>query len=119
MAPDINALMAFLFFAPFLQQLYAAQLANMQLSPGAKMVPLPQPPNSTGHLSPGPKSEKRSASPLGQIKVQPYLSSSVLSSVPTASVDGVLTWLWITRSVSSLSVLHFVSCHASLTVRGR
>ncbi|XP_060722729.1 transcription factor SOX-6 isoform X6 [Tachysurus vachellii] len=51
-----------------LQQLYAAQLASMQLSPGAKMAPLPQPPNSAGPLSPGPKSEKRSSSPLGQVK---------------------------------------------------
>ncbi|GAA6088834.1 transcription factor SOX-6 isoform X1 [Tachysurus ichikawai] len=49
-------------------QLYAAQLASMQLSPGAKMAPLPQPPNSAGPLSPGPKSEKRSSSPLGQVK---------------------------------------------------
>ncbi|XP_037401379.1 transcription factor SOX-6 isoform X1 [Pygocentrus nattereri] len=51
-----------------LQQLYAAQLASMQLSPGAKMPPLPQPPNSAGPLSPGPKSEKRSSSPLTQVK---------------------------------------------------
>lgn len=57
------------FFPPSLQQLYAAQLASMQLSPGAKMAPLPQPPNSAGPLSPGPKSEKRSSSPLGQVKV--------------------------------------------------
>ncbi|XP_049321934.1 transcription factor SOX-6 isoform X3 [Astyanax mexicanus] len=51
-----------------LQQLYAAQLASMQLSPGAKMPPLQQPPNSAGPLSPGPKSEKRSSSPLAQVK---------------------------------------------------
>ncbi|KAF7703416.1 transcription factor SOX-6 isoform X2 [Silurus meridionalis] len=51
-----------------LQQLYAAQLASMQLSPGAKMAPLPQLSNSAGPLSPGPKSEKRSSSPLGQVK---------------------------------------------------
>ncbi|XP_062869598.1 transcription factor SOX-6 isoform X2 [Trichomycterus rosablanca] len=72
-----------------LQQLYAAQLANMQLSPGAKMVPLQQPPILTGHLSPGPKSEKRSSSPLGQIKeegTQPLnLSSRPKTAEPVKS----------------------------------
>ncbi|XP_030647916.1 transcription factor SOX-6 isoform X2 [Chanos chanos] len=52
-----------------LQQLYAAQLASMQVSPGAKMPPLPQPPNSSGPISPtGLKSEKRSSSPVTQVK---------------------------------------------------
>ncbi|XP_036390723.1 transcription factor SOX-6-like isoform X1 [Megalops cyprinoides] len=52
-----------------LQQLYAAQLASMQVSPGAKMASLPQPPNSTGPISPtGLKSEKRSSSPITQVK---------------------------------------------------
>ncbi|KAI1903921.1 hypothetical protein AGOR_G00000380 [Albula goreensis] len=52
-----------------LQQLYAAQLASMQVSPGAKMVSLPQPPNSSGPISPsGLKSEKRSSSPVTQVK---------------------------------------------------
>ncbi|KAL4613491.1 transcription factor SOX-6-like isoform X1, partial [Arapaima gigas] len=52
-----------------LQQLYAAQLASMQVSPGAKMPSLPQPPNSSGPISPtGLKSEKRSTSPVSQIK---------------------------------------------------
>ncbi|XP_035272988.1 transcription factor SOX-6-like isoform X5 [Anguilla anguilla] len=52
-----------------LQQLYAAQLANMQLSPGAKMSSLPQPLNSSGPVSPtGPKGEKRPSSPLIQVK---------------------------------------------------
>uniref|UniRef100_A0AAX7V5S3 HMG box domain-containing protein n=1 Tax=Astatotilapia calliptera TaxID=8154 RepID=A0AAX7V5S3_ASTCA len=42
-----------------LQQLYAAQLASMQISPGAKMAPLPQAPNSSSPLSPSTlKSEK-------------------------------------------------------------
>ncbi|KAJ8396691.1 hypothetical protein AAFF_G00015290 [Aldrovandia affinis] len=52
-----------------LQQLYAAQLASMQVSPGAKMASLPQPPNSSGPISPtGLKSERRSSSPVTQIK---------------------------------------------------
>uniref|UniRef100_A0A665WUM0 Transcription factor SOX-6-like n=1 Tax=Echeneis naucrates TaxID=173247 RepID=A0A665WUM0_ECHNA len=52
-----------------LQQLYAAQLASMQISPGAKMASLPQAPNSSGPLSPSAlKSEKRASSPVVQIK---------------------------------------------------
>ncbi|XP_063802541.1 transcription factor SOX-6 isoform X10 [Pseudophryne corroboree] len=52
-----------------LQQLYAAQLASMQVSPGAKMSSTPQPQNSTGAMSPtGMKSEKRGTSPITQIK---------------------------------------------------
>uniref|UniRef100_A0AAY4E1J2 HMG box domain-containing protein n=1 Tax=Denticeps clupeoides TaxID=299321 RepID=A0AAY4E1J2_9TELE len=52
-----------------LQQLYAAQLASMQVSPGAKMPPLPQPPSSGGPLSPtGLKNDKRSSSPIAQVK---------------------------------------------------
>uniref|UniRef100_A0A8C1MRT1 SRY-box transcription factor 6 n=1 Tax=Cyprinus carpio TaxID=7962 RepID=A0A8C1MRT1_CYPCA len=54
-----------------LQQLYAAQLASMQVSPGAKMPPLPQPPNSAGPISPsGLKNEKRASTPLAQVKVR-------------------------------------------------
>ncbi|XP_053248315.1 transcription factor SOX-6 isoform X5 [Podarcis raffonei] len=52
-----------------LQQLYAAQLASMQVSPGAKMPSTPQPPNTTGALSPtGMKNEKRGTSPITQVK---------------------------------------------------
>ncbi|XP_066439791.1 transcription factor SOX-6 isoform X2 [Eleutherodactylus coqui] len=52
-----------------LQQIYAAQLASMQVSPGAKMPSTPQPPNSTGALSPTAlKSEKRGTSPVTHIK---------------------------------------------------
>nr|XP_033490496.1 transcription factor SOX-6-like [Epinephelus lanceolatus] len=52
-----------------LQQLYAAQLASMQISPGAKMASLPQAPNSSGPLSPSAlKSEKRASSPVAHIK---------------------------------------------------
>ncbi|XP_016138586.1 transcription factor SOX-6-like [Sinocyclocheilus grahami] len=52
-----------------LQQLYAAQLASMQVSPGAKMPPLPHPPNSAGPISPsGLKNEKRASTPLTQVK---------------------------------------------------
>lgn len=52
------------------QQLYAAQLASMQVSPGAKMPSTPQPPNTAGALSPtGMKNEKRGTSPVTQVKV--------------------------------------------------
>ncbi|XP_012695540.2 transcription factor Sox-6-like isoform X2 [Clupea harengus] len=54
-----------------LQQLYAAQLASMQISPGAKMSALHQPSaaNTSGSISPsGLKSEKRSSSPQTHMK---------------------------------------------------
>ncbi|XP_074853824.1 transcription factor SOX-6 isoform X3 [Carettochelys insculpta] len=52
-----------------LQQLYAAQLASMQVSPGAKMPSAPQALNTTGALSPtGLKNEKRGTSPITQVK---------------------------------------------------
>uniref|UniRef100_A0A674I003 SRY-box transcription factor 6 n=1 Tax=Terrapene triunguis TaxID=2587831 RepID=A0A674I003_9SAUR len=52
-----------------LSQLYAAQLASMQVSPGAKMPSTPQAPNTTGALSPtGMKNEKRGTSPITQVK---------------------------------------------------
>ncbi|XP_075694328.1 transcription factor SOX-6 isoform X2 [Rhinoderma darwinii] len=55
--------------SPLQLQIYAAQLASMQMSPGAKMPTTPQPPNCTGALSPtGMKSEKRGTSPVTQIK---------------------------------------------------
>lgn len=58
-------------FFPLLQQLYAAQLASMQISPGAKMASLPQAPNSSAPLSPSNlKSEKQTSSPVTQIKVK-------------------------------------------------
>ncbi|XP_064837362.1 transcription factor SOX-6-like isoform X2 [Oncorhynchus masou masou] len=41
----------------------------MQVSPGAKMPPLPQPPNNSGPISPsGLKNDKRSSSPVTQVK---------------------------------------------------
>uniref|UniRef100_A0A3Q4BXF5 HMG box domain-containing protein n=1 Tax=Mola mola TaxID=94237 RepID=A0A3Q4BXF5_MOLML len=52
-----------------LQQLYAAQLASMQISPGAKMHPLPQAPSSSSPLSPSTlKSETKASSPVTHIK---------------------------------------------------
>ncbi|XP_077478059.1 transcription factor SOX-6 isoform X2 [Stigmatopora argus] len=52
-----------------LQQLYAAQLASMQVSPGAKMPPLPQPLNASGPISPSSlKNDKSSSSPITQVK---------------------------------------------------
>ncbi|TKS70203.1 Transcription factor SOX-6 [Collichthys lucidus] len=52
-----------------LQQLYAAQLASMQVSPGAKMPPLPQPLNTSGPISPSSlKNDKSSSSPITHVK---------------------------------------------------
>ncbi|XP_035485333.2 transcription factor SOX-6 isoform X1 [Scophthalmus maximus] len=52
-----------------LQQLYAAQLASMQVSPGAKMPPLPQPLGASGPISPSSlKNDKSSSSPITQVK---------------------------------------------------
>lgn len=62
-------------FSTTLQQLYAAQLASMQVSPGAKMPPLPQPLNASGPISPSSlKNDKISTSPITQVKVQPLNS---------------------------------------------
>ncbi|XP_046871066.1 transcription factor SOX-6-like isoform X2 [Hypomesus transpacificus] len=53
--------------SPLQLQLYAAQITGMQVSPGAKMPPLPQPPS--GPISPSAlKNDKRSSSPVTQIK---------------------------------------------------
>uniref|UniRef100_A0A3P8UGT2 SRY-box transcription factor 6 n=1 Tax=Cynoglossus semilaevis TaxID=244447 RepID=A0A3P8UGT2_CYNSE len=66
-----------------LQQLYAAQLASMQISPGAKMTPLPQAPNSSGPLSPSAlKGEKRASTPLNQIKEEGSTQPLNLSARP-------------------------------------
>ncbi|XP_046889274.1 transcription factor SOX-6 isoform X3 [Hypomesus transpacificus] len=69
-----------------LQQLYAAQLASMQLSPGAKMATVPQPPNSSGPLSPSTlKVEKRASSPLIHIKEEGSTQPLNLSARPKTS----------------------------------
>ncbi|XP_076589883.1 transcription factor SOX-6-like isoform X1 [Chaetodon auriga] len=66
-----------------LQQLYAAQLASMQISPGAKMTPLPQAPNSSSPLSPSAlKNEKRASSPVAQIKEEGSTQPLNLSARP-------------------------------------
>ncbi|KAJ7998171.1 hypothetical protein DPEC_G00219820 [Dallia pectoralis] len=64
-------------------QLYAAQLAGMQISPGAKMASLPQRPNSSGPLSPSAlKSEKRASSPVTHIKEEGSTQPLNLSARP-------------------------------------
>lgn len=68
------------FFSPLAllspQQLYAAQLASMQISPGAKVTPLPQDPPTSSPLSPSAlKSEKRPPSPVAQVKVRSSISA--------------------------------------------
>ncbi|XP_032894387.1 transcription factor SOX-6 isoform X7 [Amblyraja radiata] len=55
--------------SPLQLQLYAAQLASMQVSPGAKIPSTQQPTTPAGTLSPTPlKSEKHGSSPVPQIK---------------------------------------------------
>ncbi|XP_029813049.1 transcription factor SOX-6 isoform X1 [Suricata suricatta] len=66
-----------------LQQLYAAQLASMQVSPGAKMPSAPQPPNTAGAVSPTAiKNEKRGTSPVTQVKDEAAAQPLNLSSRP-------------------------------------
>ncbi|XP_064786476.1 transcription factor SOX-6-like isoform X2 [Oncorhynchus masou masou] len=69
--------------SPLHQQLYAAQLASMQISPGAKMASLPQPQNSSGPLSPSAlKSKKRASSPVTHIKEEGSTQPLNLSARP-------------------------------------
>ncbi|XP_077590576.1 transcription factor SOX-6-like isoform X2 [Stigmatopora nigra] len=58
--------------SPLQLQLYAAQLASMQISPGGKMPPAPLGgPNASSPLSPTSlKCEKRAPSPLLQVKME-------------------------------------------------
>nr|XP_042088659.1 transcription factor SOX-6 isoform X3 [Ovis aries] len=64
-------------------ELYAAQLASMQVSPGAKMPSTPQPPNTAGAVSPtGIKNEKRGTSPVTQVKDEAAAQPLNLSSRP-------------------------------------
>ncbi|XP_068170304.1 transcription factor SOX-6-like isoform X3 [Antennarius striatus] len=66
-----------------LQQLYAAHLASMQISPGAKMTSLLQAPNSARPLSPSTlKNEKRASSPVAQIKEEGSTQPLNLSARP-------------------------------------
>ncbi|XP_069595980.1 transcription factor SOX-6 isoform X6 [Ranitomeya imitator] len=94
-----------------LQQIYAAQLATMQVSPGAKMPPTPQPPNSTGALSPtGTKSEKRGTSPVTQIKdeaAQPLnLSARPKTAEPVKSPTSPTQNLFPSSKTSPVSLSH-------------
>ncbi|XP_072128624.1 transcription factor SOX-6 isoform X10 [Mobula birostris] len=73
-----------------LQQLYAAQLASMQASPGAKIPSTQQPTNPAGALSPTTiKNEKHGTSPVAQVKdeaAQPLnLSARPKTSEPVRS----------------------------------
>uniref|UniRef100_A0A8C4HAS4 SRY-box transcription factor 6 n=1 Tax=Dicentrarchus labrax TaxID=13489 RepID=A0A8C4HAS4_DICLA len=68
-------------------QLYAAQLASMQVSPGAKMPPLPQPLNTSGPISPSSlKNDKSSSSPITQVKVQPLTPSTCPPPAPAINL---------------------------------
>uniref|UniRef100_A0A8C4EZM0 SRY-box transcription factor 6 n=1 Tax=Dicentrarchus labrax TaxID=13489 RepID=A0A8C4EZM0_DICLA len=81
--PKFHNVNKFCWFLPFLQQLYAAQLASMQISPGAKMTPLPQAPNPSSPLSPSAlKSEKRASSPIVHIKEEGSTQPLNLSARP-------------------------------------
>uniref|UniRef100_A0A8C2T1B2 SRY-box transcription factor 6 n=1 Tax=Coturnix japonica TaxID=93934 RepID=A0A8C2T1B2_COTJA len=91
-----------------LQQLYAAQLASMQVSPGAKMPSTPQPPNTAGALSPtGMKNEKRGTSPVTQVKdeaAQPLnLSARPKTAEPVKSPTSPTQNLFPANILSSLN----------------
>lgn len=80
-----------LYLCLVLQQLYAAQLASMQVSPGAKMPTTPQPPNTTGALSPtGMKNEKRGTSPVTQVKV--FLMGGLKLDLENGSIINGTLW---------------------------
>ncbi|XP_013882059.1 transcription factor SOX-6 isoform X2 [Austrofundulus limnaeus] len=69
--------------SPLQLQLYAAQLASMQISPGAKMASHPQAPNSSAPLSPSNlKSEKQASSPVTHIKEEGSTQPLNLSARP-------------------------------------
>ncbi|XP_010828857.1 PREDICTED: transcription factor SOX-6 isoform X9 [Bison bison bison] len=86
-----------------LQQLYAAQLASMQVSPGAKMPSTPQPPNAAGAVSPtGIKNEKRGTSPVTQVKDEAAAQPLNLSSRPK-TVEPVKSPTSPTQSLFSAS----------------
>ncbi|XP_042302740.1 transcription factor SOX-6 isoform X2 [Sceloporus undulatus] len=92
-----------------LQQLYAAQLASMQVSPGAKMPSTPQPPSTTGTLSPtGMKNEKRGTSPITQVKddaAQPLnLSARPKTAEPVKSPTSPTQSLFPTSKTSPMNV---------------
>uniref|UniRef100_A0A673ADS7 Transcription factor SOX-6-like n=1 Tax=Sphaeramia orbicularis TaxID=375764 RepID=A0A673ADS7_9TELE len=71
------------FIKRFTAQLYAAQLASMHISPGAKMASLPQAPNAAGPLSPsGLKSDKRPGSPTAPVKEEGSTQPLNLSARP-------------------------------------
>nr|XP_060623654.1 transcription factor SOX-6 isoform X7 [Anolis sagrei ordinatus] len=92
-----------------LQQLYAAQLASMQVSPGAKMPSTPQPPSTTGTLSPtGMKNEKRGTSPVTQVKddaAQPLnLSARPKTAEPVKSPTSPIQSLFPTSKTSPMNM---------------
>ncbi|XP_003214784.2 transcription factor SOX-6 isoform X9 [Anolis carolinensis] len=92
-----------------LQQLYAAQLASMQVSPGAKMPSTPQPPSTTGTLSPtGMKNEKRGTSPVTQVKddaAQPLnLSARPKTAEPVKSPTSPIQSLFPTSKTSPVNM---------------
>uniref|UniRef100_A0A4W2BRT3 SRY-box transcription factor 6 n=1 Tax=Bos indicus x Bos taurus TaxID=30522 RepID=A0A4W2BRT3_BOBOX len=86
-----------------IEQLYAAQLASMQVSPGAKMPSTPQPPNAAGAVSPtGIKNEKRGTSPVTQVKDEAAAQPLNLSSRPK-TVEPVKSPTSPTQSLFSAS----------------
>uniref|UniRef100_A0A8C7TRT4 SRY-box transcription factor 6 n=1 Tax=Oncorhynchus mykiss TaxID=8022 RepID=A0A8C7TRT4_ONCMY len=97
-----------------LQQLYAAQLASMQVSPGAKMPPLPQPPNNSRPISPsGLKNDKRSSSPITQVKEEGTQPLNLSARPKTAELVKSPT----SPTHSLFTVCMFIYCVCGLTGR--
>ncbi|XP_067850000.1 transcription factor SOX-6 isoform X7 [Heptranchias perlo] len=92
-----------------LQQLYAAQLASMQASPGAKIPSTQQPPNPAGALSPTAlKNEKHGTSPVAHNKdeaAQPLnLSARPKTSEPVRSPTSPTQSLFHTNKSSPVNL---------------
>lgn len=93
-----------------LQQLYAAQLANMQVSPGAKMPPLPQPLNASGPISPSSmKNDKSSSSPITQVKEEGTQPLNLSARPKTTE---------LVKSPTSPTQNLFLGCKSSLVGKG-
>ncbi|XP_067850001.1 transcription factor SOX-6 isoform X8 [Heptranchias perlo] len=95
--------------SPLQLQLYAAQLASMQASPGAKIPSTQQPPNPAGALSPTAlKNEKHGTSPVAHNKdeaAQPLnLSARPKTSEPVRSPTSPTQSLFHTNKSSPVNL---------------
>uniref|UniRef100_A0A8C7XBT0 SRY-box transcription factor 6 n=1 Tax=Oryzias sinensis TaxID=183150 RepID=A0A8C7XBT0_9TELE len=96
------------------EQLYAAHFASMQVSPGAKMPPLPQPLGASGPISPSSlKNDKSSSSPIAQVKVHTYnvVYFSVTASWWSSLLQAINLWSF-NKALSFLPKLCGHGCYS-------